>query len=256
MVGKRVLILGGTTEATVVARELNAIAEISVITSLAGVTRNPSVPDGDRRRGGFGGVEGLAAYLRDEKIALVIDASHPFAAQISHHAADASVQSGCPIVHLSRKPWPRQPDDRWHMVSDTKDAAAWLDASPLPDRAVVFLTIGRMELAAFAGVGRLRFISRSIEPPTSKGTAAVERTILARGPFSLDDEHRLLFENDIACLVAKNSGGTASRPKIDAARCLGLPVVMIDQPAPPRGNVLGDVATTVAWVRQTLALEQ
>ena len=253
MVGKRVLILGGTTEATTVARELNALAGISVITSLAGVTRNPSVPDGDRRRGGFGGVEGLAAYLRDEEIALVIDATHPFAAQISRNAADAGVQSGCPIVHLSRKPWPRQPEDRWHMVSDTKDATAWLETSTLPDRAVVFLTIGRMELAAFASIGRLRFISRSIEPPTSNGAATVERTILARGPFSFGDERQLLIENNVACLVAKNSGGTASRPKIDAARSLGIPVVMIAQPAPPRGDVLEDVAAVIAWVRKALA---
>jgi precorrin-6A/cobalt-precorrin-6A reductase len=256
MVGKRVLILGGTTQAIAAARELNAIAGISVITSLAGVTRNPSLSDGDHRRGGFGGVDGMTAYLREAEIALVIDATHPFAAQISHHAADASVQSGCPIVHLTRKPWRQEPGDRWHVVSDTKDAAAWLGASPLPDQAVVFLTIGRMELAAFASVGRFRFIARSIEPPISNGTTAVERTILARGPFSFEDERRLLIENDIACLVAKNSGGTASRPKIDAARSLELPVVMIDQPAPPRGKILEDVAAVVAWARKTLALER
>lgn len=248
MAGKRVLILGGTTEALAAARILNAIGGITVITSMAGVTRNPRLPEGGIRRGGFGGADGLAAYLRDQNIAAVVDATHPFAAQISRHAAEAGARTSVPVLHLLRPAWDPVDGDIWHEVDGAGRAAAWLDASFLPNEASVFLTIGRSELAAFGQAGRLNFISRSIEAPDEEGAAVLGRTILERGPFSLDHERRLLTENNVACLVAKNSGGSASYPKIEAARELGLPVVIIQRPPSPAGDLAGSVSEAVDWV--------
>lgn len=250
MAGKRVLILGGTTEASEVARKLNAIDGITVISSMAGVTQNPRLPDGVVRRGGFGGAEGLAAYLQAENIAAVMDATHPFAARISRHAAEAGARTGVPVLHLIRPAWERVDGDIWHAVAGAGEAADWLDASFLSDGARVFLTIGRSDLAVFEKAGRLTFISRSIEPPDGAGAAAMVQTILDRGPFSLADERRILTENKVACLVAKNSGGLASYPKIEAARENGIPVVVIQRPPSPLGEIASDVAAAVAWIER------
>lgn len=253
MAGKRVLILGGTAEALKAADRLNDRSGITVISSLAGVTRNPRLPKGETRTGGFGGVDGLVSFLRDKNIAAVLDATHPFAAQISKHASKACARAGVPVLHLSRPPWEQGYGDDWRLFASAGETAIWLDGSPLPDGATVFLTIGRTELAAFAGIPRLDFISRSIEAP-GPAVAAVGRTILERGPFSLESEERLMVENDIACLVAKNSGGAASYPKIEAARNLGLPVLMITPPPPPPGMAAEDVDTAIEWALGTLGL--
>jgi precorrin-6A/cobalt-precorrin-6A reductase len=252
MAGRRVLILGGTTEALEVAEKLAVVDGVEVITSMAGVTRNPRLPRGEIRTGGFGGADGLLDYLRAGNIAAVLDATHPFAAQISRHAADAGGRAGVPVLHLSRPPWEQGFGDNWHRFNSAREAAAWLDGSPLPDASTVFLTIGRTELAVFAEITRLDFIARAIEAPDLAGAAAVVRTILGRGPFSLEDERRLLVENDVACLVAKNSGGTASYPKMEAARDLGLPVGMITPPPPPAGMTAEDTDTAIEWLCATL----
>jgi precorrin-6A/cobalt-precorrin-6A reductase len=248
MAGRRVLILGGTAEALDVAARLNAMDGITPVTSMAGVTLNPRLPEGTVRRGGFGGAEGLAAYLRAETITVVVDATHPFAARISRHAAEAGARTGVPVLHLVRPAWERVNGDSWHEVAGAGEAADWLDASRLPNEAWVFLTIGRSELAAFAEAGRLNFIARSIEAPEDTDATVVTRTILERGPFSLAGERRLLSENNVACLVAKNSGGLASYPKIEAARELGLPVVIIQRPPSPMGETVSDVAGAIAWI--------
>jgi precorrin-6A/cobalt-precorrin-6A reductase len=249
MAGRRVLILGGTTEAVEVARRLNEIDGFEVITSMAGVTRAPRLPAGEIRRGGFGGADGLAAYLQDERIAGMIDATHPFAAQISRHAAEAAATVGVPNLHLVRPAWRPQPGDIWHDVANPHEAAIWLNASKLADEASVFLTIGRTELTAFADAHRLRYIARSIEDPGLDIMNVVDRMIMARGPFTREDEQRFLSENDVVCLVAKNSGGDASYPKILAARELGLSVVMIQRPAPPSGGSVQSVEDVVTWVQ-------
>lgn len=252
MADKRVLILGGTTEALAAAKRLNAIEGIEVITSMAGVTRNPRRPEGSLRQGGFGGAEGLARYLRDEAIAAVLDATHPHAAQISRRAAAAGEETGVPVFHLARAPWETRETDQWHEVASARDAAAWLNTSSLADGAMVFLTIGRTDLAAFAEAPRLAYLARGIEAPDRSAAAVIGRVILARGPFSREDELRLLAENQVACLVAKNSGGAASYPKIEAARDLGLPVVMITRPDPPTGARAGTVEDAVAWISKAL----
>jgi precorrin-6A/cobalt-precorrin-6A reductase len=252
MAGKRVLILGGTTQALAAAERLNATKGIEVITSMAGVTRHPRRPEGSLRQGGFGGAEGLARYLRDETIAAVLDATHPYAAQISRHAAAAGEEAGVPVLHLARPPWEARMSDQWHEVANARDAAAWLNTSSLADGATVFLTIGRTDLAAFAETPRLTYLSRSIEAPDPSAATVISHVILARGPFSREDELRLLTENQIACVVAKNSGGTASYPKIEAARDLGIPVVMITRPNPPTGTRAATAEDAIAWVSAKL----
>jgi precorrin-6A/cobalt-precorrin-6A reductase len=254
MAGRRALILGGTTEALAAAARLNAIEGVEVITSMAGVTRNPRRPEGRLRQGGFGGADGLARYLQDETIAAVLDATHPYAAQISRHAAAAGEKAGVPVLHLARPPWEARMSDQWHEVANARDAAAWINSSSLADRAMVFLTIGRTDLATFVDAPRLTYLSRSIEAPDPSAATVIGRVILARGPFSREEEHRLLAENQVACLVAKNSGGVASYPKIEAARDLGIPVVMITRPNPPTGTRAATVEEAVAWISEALTL--
>jgi precorrin-6A/cobalt-precorrin-6A reductase len=249
MAGRRILILGGTTEAAEVAQRLNGIDSFEVITSMAGVTRAPRLPAGKIRSGGFGGADGLTTYLRDQHIAAMIDATHPFAAQISRHAAEAAATVGVPVLHLLRPVWRPQPGVIWHEVASPQEAASWLNASKLADEASVFLTIGRTELMAFANARRLRYIARSIEDPGLDIINVVDRMIMARGPFTRENEQRFLLENDVVCLVAKNSGGDASYPKIQAARELGLPVVMIQRPPPPSGDSVHCVEDVVTWVQ-------
>jgi precorrin-6A/cobalt-precorrin-6A reductase len=248
MAGRRVLILGGTRDAGELAGRLRETGGIDVTSSLAGVTRNPRLPEGRIRRGGFGGAQGLAAYLRDEAIEAVIDATHPYAACISRNAAEAAAMASVPVLHLVRPAWDTVSGDIWHGVADAAEAAAWLNASSLPDGSAVLLTIGRSELCAFAPVRRLRLIARGIEEPGGEVQAMLDRLILDRGPFTLDGERCLMVDTGTACLVAKNSGGTASYPKIRAARDLGLPVVMIERPPAPSGPSVGTVSEAVSWV--------
>lgn len=252
MAGRRVLILGGTNEAVDLATRLHEMDGLEVISSLAGVTTKPRLPEGTVRWGGYGGADGMADYLRDQDISAVIDATHPHAAQISRHAEQAGEATGVSVLHLTRALWTPVIGDVWHLVKNAGEAAEWLATSSLPDGARVLLTIGRSDLGAFAKANRLRFIARSIEAPDSDAAAIVDRVILERGPFSLQSERRLLAENDFACLVAKNSGGASSYPKIQAARERGLPVVMIQAPPPPGGHIVHAPADAVAWIEARL----
>jgi precorrin-6A/cobalt-precorrin-6A reductase len=256
MVGKRVLILGGTTEALEAAERLSVLGRVTVITSMAGVTRNPRLPGGENRAGGFGGVLGLTAYLDTESIAAVLDATHPFAAQISRHAGEAGSVAGVPVLHLTRPPWRRCRGDQWHEVDSAVAAATWLSTAPFADGSTVFLTIGRAGIAAFSEMDRLRCVSRSIDPPNFSGALPFAEVILARGPFSVDDERQLMVDHNIVCLVAKNSGGAASYSKIEAARALGLLVVMITPPAVPGGESTSSVDVAVTWVHGTLGISR
>lgn len=252
MAGRRVLILGGTNEAVDLAAHLDKIAGLDIISSLAGVTTNPRLPEGEIRRGGYGGAEGLAYYLRDQTIHAVIDATHPHAARISRHAAQAGEATGVPVLHLVRPPWEPVSGDIWHVVENAGAAADWLERSPLPNGTRVLLAIGRSDLRAFTRISRLKLVARCIEAPEDDIASRMDRIFLERGPFALASERRLLVENEIACLVAKNSGGGSSFPKIQAAREHGLPVVMIEPPPPPEGLRAHTVAEAVAWVEDRL----
>jgi precorrin-6A/cobalt-precorrin-6A reductase len=240
----RLLILGGTGEALALAEGLAGDPGIEVVTSLAGRTRSPTPPPGRVRTGGFGGVDGLRAYLEAEVVDLVIDATHPFAAEISRNAAAACDALGLPRLRLDRPPWGAVEGDNWISVPDNAAAARRLPG--LARR--VFLTVGRRELAAYTGLDDLWFLVRLIEPPTAPLPLAKYELLLARGPFGEAEEVALFERQRIEALVTKNSGGLATAAKLAAARSLALPVVMIERPAPPPGEAVESVKAAVAWV--------
>lgn len=240
-----VLILGGTTEAAALAERLAEDPRVAVTSSLAGRTRRPAPLPGGLRVGGFGGVEGLAGYLEQARTGLVIDATHPFAARISEHAAQACARLGLPRLKLLRPAWAEQPGDRWQPAADLQDAAR-LVAESRPRCA--FLSIGRQELAAFSGLSGIHLLVRMIDPPEAAPPLADCEVVIGRGPFREPDESALFARHGVELLVAKNSGGAATYAKIAAARGLGLPVVMVERPAPPAGPRADSVERALAWI--------
>ena len=241
---ERLLLLGGTREAADLARALDASPGIETTYSLAGRTRRPVPVPGAVRTGGFGGPGGLEAYLREAEIDLVVDATHPYAEAISAHAADACERASVPRLVLHRPPWERGPGDRWIEVADSASAARALPA--LGARALI--TVGSGGLEPFLRVPGIRFIVRAVEPPAILIDAERFEIVLARGPFDFESEHGLLTSRAIDVVVSKNSGGCASRAKLEAARALGLPVVVIARPPPPPGERVESVAEARAWI--------
>ncbi|MQY17240.1 Precorrin-6A reductase [Nocardia sp. RB20] len=239
------LILGGTREARVLAEKLSGAGGFEVVSSLAGRVREPVLPVGPVRIGGFGGVDGLRNWLGDNAIDVVIDATHPFAGVISAHAAAAAAALDLPVLHVRRPGWRERPGDRWIRVPDI---AAAVDAvEGLGSR--VFLTIGRQEAGAFARLDALWFLIRAIDPPSAPLPPHHE-LLLARGPFAVEDEVRLLTEHRIEVLVTKDSGGELTVAKLLAARTCGIPVLMIDRPALPEGAMVAEsVAAAEDWLR-------
>ena len=241
---ERLLLLGGTREAVELACALAGEPGVETTYSLAGRTRRPATVPAAVRSGGFGGPDGLAAYLREARIGLVVDATHPYAAAISAHAADACYRASVPRLVLHRPPWTRHPEDRWVEVPDAESAARALPA--LGKRAL--LTVGSRGLAPFIKEEHVEFVVRAVEPPAPALDPARFEVVLARGPFDFDSERRLLASRAIDVVVSKNSGGAAARPKLDAARALGLPVVMIARPPPPPGERVETVAAAADWI--------
>lgn len=241
---RRVLILGGTAEARALAELLSGEPELDVTTSLAGRTQDPRLPAGRARIGGFGGAEGLAGWLREERADAVVDATHPFAETISHHAAHAARATGVRLLALRRPGWSAGEGDRWHWAATLAEAAALLPA--LGRRP--FLTTGRQDLAAFAGLP-LRFLARSVAPPPPPLPAHCH-VLLDRGPFTLDAERALLREHRIDVLVTKDSGGPATAAKLTAAREAALPVLIVRRPPPPPGvPAVTTPAAAARWLR-------
>jgi precorrin-6A/cobalt-precorrin-6A reductase len=225
----RILILGGTTEASRLAAALANRPGIEVTLSYAGRTKEPATQPVPVRVGGFGGVAGLATYLRDHAIDLLIDATHPFAAQISANAAEAAGATRTDIIAFTRPPWVQTNGDTWITVADNAEALMAIGSSPQR----VFLTIGRLGVGDFRTGPHHHYVIRTIDPPPAEDLPKHHRLILARGTFTVDDEIALMRDADIDVLVTKNSGGEATYAKIAAARELGLPVVMVTPPARP-----------------------
>ncbi len=237
----RVLLLGGTAEARALAAELDP--DTVVISSLAGRVPDPALPLGKVRIGGFGGVDGLVRWLRDERIDAVVDATHPFAARITANAAQAGRQAGLPHVVLARPAWPR--GDAIVVDSDV-DAA---DVVARRGFARVFLTTGRSGSAAFAGVDAW-FLIRAVTAPDGDDLPPRHDLLLSRGPYRYADERKLLVDYDIDALVTKNSGGDMTKAKVAAADDLGIPVVMVDRPKLPADvYTVSTVSDAAAWVR-------
>jgi precorrin-6A/cobalt-precorrin-6A reductase len=240
----RILILGGTSEASALARALVGRADLEPELSLAGRTQSPAAPPISHRLGGFGGAEGLARYLASSRFHAVIDATHPFAKNMSRNAAEACAALALPLVAFTRPPWVAGEGDRWTTVPSAEEAAAALGPTPRS----VFLTVGRLSLPAFAAAPQHRYVVRTIDPPAGIDALPDHKLILARGPFEAEAEVRLMREEGVEVLVSKDSGGEATRPKLDAARELGIPVVMIRRPAPPDVPVLHDLDAVLAWI--------
>jgi precorrin-6A/cobalt-precorrin-6A reductase len=240
----RLLILGGASEASALARRIADDPEVEAILSLAGATANPGPAPIPLRIGGFGGAAGLAAYLASERIDAVIDATHPFASRMSANAVAACRAAGLALVVFTRPPWTREPGDRWVEVANMENAAEALGAKPR----TAFLTQGRLQLAAFARMAQHRYIVRAIDRPAEIDALPFCKLILARGPFSFADELELMKRERIDALVTKNSGGRATYAKIEAARTLGIEVVMLRRPPPPEAETLHDLDAVMAWI--------
>ena len=238
----RILILGGTGEARELAAALVA-AGVDVLSSLAGRVRQPRLPEGPVRVGGFGGVEGLAAFLRAERITGVIDATHPFAGQITAHAAQAAARAGVPLLVLRRPEW--EDDSSWDVVPDIRAAAGAVRAWPGES---VFLTTGRRDLDAFAVDDRHRFLVRTVDPPDGPVPAHMT-LVLDRGPYTVEGESALMRDHGVGLLVTKNSGGPMTAAKLRAARDLGVQVLMVARPPlPPVVPTVTTVAEAVRWL--------
>ncbi|MFE3518671.1 cobalt-precorrin-6A reductase [Streptomyces sp. NPDC059166] len=225
-----ILVLGGTTEARRLAESLVATEGVRVTSSLAGRVARPVLPPGEVRVGGFGGPGGMAEWLRAHGVDAVIDATHPFARTISFNAAAAARAVHVPLLALRRPGWVPVEGDRWHLTDSLAGAAELLPA--LGSR--VFLTTGRMGLAAFAALDSLWFLTRSVDAPEPPYPPRTE-VLLDRGPFALEGERELIRRHRIDVLVTKDSGGGATAPKLTAAREAGIPVVVVRRPPVPPG---------------------
>ena len=236
----RVLLLGGTAEARALAEQLHP--HVDIISSLAGRVPNPALPVGPVRIGGFGGVEGLRAWLVDNDITAVVDATHPFAATITANAAAACAELGLPHLVLHRPPW--DPAGATVVCSDTEAAEVVADKG----YSRVFLTTGRSSVAAFAD-GDAWFLIRVVTAPDVAVLPANHEVLLSRGPYHFDSECELLRSRNIEVLVTKNSGGALTEAKLGAARALDVDVIMIERPALPAGvQVVGSVQEALVWV--------
>ncbi len=223
---ERILILGGTRDARQIAAALLGEG-YAVISSLAGVTETPVLPPGEVRRGGFGGIMGLAAYLTAERIAVVVDATHPFAAQMSAHAHAACGLKEVPLLRFERPAWEAVAGDRWTEAMDIEGAVGLL-----PPAARALVTIGRKEIAPFFARGDISGVARMIEAPAMAVPPGWD-LLLERPPFTVESEARLMAGLGITHLVTKNAGGASTDAKLVAARQLSLPVIMVRRPLKP-----------------------
>jgi len=241
---RKILLLGGTTEASQMAQAL-AKAGLPAVYSYAGRTGAPIAQPLPTRIGGFGGIEGLQAYLARENIGAVIDATHPFAAQMSRHAIAACAASAVPLIGLERAPWQAGPGDTWTHVPDTEAAVAALPDTP----ARVFLAIGKQTLAAFATRPQHHYLLRLVDPPGDLPLPNAT-AIIQRGPFTVEGDIALLREHRISHIVAKNAGGVGASAKLAAARALGVPVILIARPVLPKRQVVDSPDLVMDWLHQ------
>ncbi len=239
----RILMLGGTTEASALAKALAAQPRYDALLSLAGRTEKPAPQSLPTRIGGFGGAEGLARFLRDEKFDLLVDATHPFAARISQNAAQAATITSLPAFCLRRAPWHTEAGDNWRHAASVQDAIAQIGSAPR----CVFLAIGRQEAHRADAAPQHHYVIRSVDPVDPQPQLPHAHYLLDRGPFDVEREAELLREHRIDVVITKNSGGSATYAKIAAARALSIEVIMI-------GRAEAPAIPTVATVDEALAM--
>ncbi|MBW8635998.1 cobalt-precorrin-6A reductase [Hoeflea sp. WL0058] len=232
---RAILILGGTREASNLAEQLCRREGLRVVSSLAGRTMKPLTGAGEWRIGGFGGVEGLATFLRDEGIDTVIDATHPFAETMSLHAVEAASRIGISLLTLLRPAWERRTDDRWVEVGGLNEAAL-----AVPEGGRAFLALGSQHIGAFAERADAHFIVRMVDRPRQAPPLASCELVIGRPGDTVADEIELFRSRSVTCIVSRNSGG-GSYEKIQAARELGIPVIMIARPVPQPGATFATV---------------
>lgn len=240
---RTVLVLGGTGEARALAAALERRPGTRVISTLAGRVGAPRLPAGEVRIGGFGGPDGLAAYLAAERVDAVVDATHPFARRMSWSAQRACARAGTPLLRLERRPFERDPRIDWREAGSLEQAAALLPAAGRR----VFLTTGRQGLAAFARVPAF-FVVRCVDPPDPAALPADCELVLDRGPFALAGELELVDRHRLDVLVTKDSGGAATQAKLAAARLRGLPVIVVARPPRPAGPAVASVEAALRWL--------
>lgn len=238
-----VLILGGTTEASALCRALSDV-QIPATLSYMGRVERPKPQPIPVRIGGFGGVPGLIQYLREHQITHLVDATHPFAAQMSGNAVAATQETGVPLLALTRPAWQAGPGDHWQNVPDMAAAVAALAGPPQN----IMLAIGRMHLAEFAVQPQHTYLLRLVDEPTQAPELPHHTVVVDRGPFSADADKALMVAHRIDLIVSKNAGGTGSVSKLEAARALGLPVLMIDRPILPPRMEVQTPEQVLAWV--------
>ena len=245
---RRILILGGTTEARRLAERLAGRSDLAVTLSLAGRTANPAVQPVPVRSGGFGGAEGLAGYLAKERIDALIDATHPYAAVMAANAAGAARSAGVPLLALRRPPWVAAAGDRWNEVADASAAVRALGEAPRR----VFLALGRNDIVPFVEAPQHHYLVRSVDPVEPPLRVPHARYVIGRGPFTEVDDRALLTVHGIETVVCKNSGGDATYGKIAAARMLGLAVIMLRRPALPEVEAVATIEDALAWIDHAL----
>ncbi len=239
----KVLVLGGTTEGAALCAAL-AAAGVDAVCSLAGRTAAPAALPVPVRVGGFGGPAGLAACLTEGGFTHLVDATHPFAARMKPNAVAGAAWAGVPMVALERPEWAPVAGDRWQVVPDMAAAVAALPAG----NTVVFLAIGRQEVGLFAGLPH-RFVLRLVDTPDAPPLPGAA-VVVARGPFTVQGDLALMRGHGVQVVVAKNAGGDGARAKLDAARALGLPVVMVARPTVPARPAVGSVAAVMRWLQR------
>ncbi|MFZ5930426.1 MAG: cobalt-precorrin-6A reductase [Pseudomonadota bacterium] len=240
----KILILGGTTQASILTKRLAGEGRHDVLLSFAGRTANPVLPPVPCRVGGFGGVDGLIRFLGESSIDVLVDATHPFAAQMSLHAVHAVRAINLPLLRLQRPAWEKCEGDLWTEVADMHAAARALGTTARR----VFLPIGKLEIGAFSIAPQHDYLIRAVDSFTPPPELDRARVITARGPFAVEDEVKLMNGARIEIVVSKNSGAAATSAKIVAARRLGIPVVMVARPALPEAQTVATVEAALDWI--------
>lgn len=243
-----ILVLGGTTEASALARVL-AERGLRATMSYAGRTQHPRWQPVAVRVGGFGGVEGLVDWMKREGVTHLIDATHPFAATMSGHAVAAAERAGVGHIRLTRPAWQPREGDRWTHVADLAGAVEALDG---PARRIM-LALGRMHVAAFAAQPQHHYLLRFVDAPDTPPALPDHHLLVDRGPFTVEGDIALMRAHRIDLVVAKNAGGSGARAKLDAARALGLPVMLIDRPALPDALTMHEITEVLGWIDHAVA---
>lgn len=238
------LLLAGTNEAKRIAWGL-ADTGVPVLASLAGATRDPDPLPVPTRIGGFGGEDGFRAELQAQGIRAVLDATHPFATHITERTARICKDIGLPYAQVVRPAWRAQAHDNWHEVDTPEDVA-----QHLPADAVVFLATGRQTLARYKPLEGRRILVRVIDPPTTPLPFEGGEFIIGRPPFTVESEVKVFGTLGVTHLVVKNAGGTGGQAKLDAARELGIPVILIRRPATPNVRQFKSVQDALLWVAE------